>query len=430
MKKALAFLLLNLCVLASLHGQQPGRKLSIPLGGNSWITTHSKAGNEDVTENGWQNWSDSETVFSTYFYLSKPGTLVLSAKFTVPVGESKIQCSVNGVSKTLSIAGTGQESTIGMWAIAKPEYVRVDIRGLSKKGRVFAVVRNLLVSGSAVDQNTAYVKNNEGNYFYWGRRGPSVHLNYDVAEVGGDIEWFYSEVTVPAGNDVTGSYFMADGFDGGYFGMQVNSATERRVLFSVWSPFDTDDPKNIPQDQRIVLLRKGRGVNTGEFGNEGSGGQSYLRYNWRAGSAYKFLLSAEPVKNNHTNYTAWFYAPEEQRWRLIASFSRPATHAYLTGLYSFLENFDPAYGNVTRKAWYHDQWVRTTNGEWVPVKKATFTYDDTAKKGYRLDYSGGVAGGSFFLRNCGFFDNKTRYQSIFTHPVSTKAPNVDLSKLE
>lgn len=33
---------------------------------------------------------------------------------------------------------------------------------------------------------------------------------------------------------------------------------------------------------------------TGEFGNEGSGGQSYLKYNWKAGNTYKFLLQKKP----------------------------------------------------------------------------------------------------------------------------------------
>ena len=70
----------------------------------------------------------------------------------------------------------------------------------------------------------------------------------------------------------------------GYFGIQVNSATERRILFSVWSPFSTDNPKEIPDDKKIKLLRKGKDVHTGEFGNEGSGGQSYLRYQWKTGT--------------------------------------------------------------------------------------------------------------------------------------------------
>ena len=74
---------------------------------------------------------------------------------------------------------------------------------------------------------------------------------------------------MPAGGDVIGSYFMADGFAHGYFGMQVNSEKERRILFSVWSPYNTQNPDEIPQDQRIELLKKGDGVHTGKFGNEG-----------------------------------------------------------------------------------------------------------------------------------------------------------------
>ena len=240
----------------------------------------------------------------------------------------------------------------------------------------------------------------------------------------------YSEITVPTGNDVIGSYFMANGFDDGYFGMQVNSAIERRILFSVWSPFDTDDPKKVPQNQKVLLIRKGKDVTTGEFGDEGSGGQSYLRFDWKAGNTYKFLLRALPVANNHTNYAAWFYAPEEKRWRLIASFSRPATNNYLSGLYSFLENFEPENGNITRKAYYQNQWVRTKSGEWKSLNKAIFTYDDTAKKGYRLDYSGGVEGARFYLRNCGFFNDKTPDQSVFSYPANTSAPNINLAKLE
>lgn len=57
-----------------------------------------------------------------------------------------------------------------------------------------------------------------------------------------EIDYFYSELRVPKGLDTEGSYFMANGFNVGYFGMQVNSPTERRFLFSVWSPYSTDNP--------------------------------------------------------------------------------------------------------------------------------------------------------------------------------------------
>ncbi len=425
MKKISAILLCIAGFLVAVNGQQ---KLTVPLGGNSWITTHSKTGNETISNKGWQNWSESETVFSTYIYLVKPGKLSLSAVFNVPNGQSKINCTIEKNTKSLTVSGSDKESKIGEWRIKKAGYVRIDLKGLSKTGAVFATVENLLISGSAVDEKTAFVKNNQGNFFYWGRRGPSVHLNFDTSAIGDGIEYFYNEISVPKGNDVIGSYFMANGFGEGYFGIQVNSATERRVLFSVWSPFQTDDPTKIPPDKKIIMLKKGQDVVTREFGNEGSGGQSFLRYNWKAGETYKFLLKGEPVKNNYTNYTAWFYA--EGNWRLIASFSRPATNTYLTRLHSFLENFIPETGNITRKAYYQNQWARTKTGEWKPITQAKFTYDNTAKQGYRIDYSGGAENGKFYLRNCGFYSESTPYQSVFSRSTNNLIPNIDLSKLE
>ncbi|MDR0499027.1 MAG: DUF3472 domain-containing protein, partial [Holophagales bacterium] len=243
------------------------------------------------------------------------------------------------------------------------------------------------------------------------------------------IEWFYNEVTIQEGQDVIGSYFMANGFSEGYFGMQVNSATERRMLFSVWSPFSTNNPNDIPEDQRIVLLAKGEGVNTGEFGGEGSGGQSYLVYPWKADVTYKFLSRARPMDRNRTMYTAYFFDPEKSQWRLIASFSRPATSTWYKRPHSFLENFVPHQGQFTRRGLYGNQWARTKEGVWVEITKAGFTADDTARQGMRTDYQGGLMAGSFYLQNCGFFNETTQTNTVFERPATGIAPVIDFSNL-
>ncbi len=290
-------------------------------------------------------------------------------------------------------------------------------------------VQNITLKGAAV-RDAAYVPNDEGNFFYWGRRGPSVHLNYFLPK---DIhaEWFYNEVFVPSGQDVRGSYFMADGFREGYFGMQVNSSKERRILFSVWSPFNTDDPAAIPDSQKIILVKKGPGVHAGTFGNEGAGGQSYLIYPWKAGNTYRFLIHVQPMDRNQTAFTAWFYAPEENKWLLIASFLRPQTHTWLTSPHSFLENFDPEEGDKTRYVIFDHQWVRDEKGIWIALHKALFTGDNTAGKGYRMDYAGGIKGKAFFLQNCGFFSDYTPLNSQWERPMDTKEtpPNIDFDHL-
>jgi len=247
---------------------------------------------------------------------------------------------------------------------------------------------------------------------YWGRRGPSVHLNYKIPEEADDVVWFYNEMTIEKGQDVIGSYFMANGFGEGYFGIQVNSDTLRTVLFSVWSPFKTDDPKSIPDDQKIILLKKGKNVLTAEFGNEGSGGQSRYLYNWKAGNTYKFLTKVSPSKNNSTDYTAYFYAPETGKWKLIASFRRPKTSTYYTRPHSFLENFIPETGDLSRKVMYGNQWVYDKKGKWHELTEAKFTADATARKDSRLDYTGGTSDDRFYLKNCGFFNERTEIGTI------------------
>jgi len=355
-------------------------------------TLHAVAQNDAdsiVVPFGGNAWSTSPTLHTVYFRLKHTGSMrARTGPFTI---------------STFNIRDTG--------------YQHLQLIG--------PAVQSITLSGAAV-QGAAYVPNDEGNFFYWGRRGPSVHLNYALPE-SVHAEWFYNEVFVPTGQDVQGSFFMADGFSVGYFGMQVNSPKERRILFSVWSPFNTNDPASIPDSQKIALVKKGKDVHAGAFGNEGSGGQSYLVYPWKAGNTYRFLLHAQPLAHDQTQFTAWFYAPEENKWRLIAGFLRPQTHTWLTGLHSFLENFDPEKGDKTRYVLFDHQWVRDEKGEWSSLHKARFTGDNTARKGYRMDYAGGVRGTAFYLQNCGFFSGYTPLDTWWERPADPKEVPPDIN---
>jgi Domain of unknown function (DUF5077)/Domain of unknown function (DUF3472) len=462
-------LFLSFFGFSRVSAQRPeAQRVSIPLGGNAWGSVRPDGTRAPIDSNGITGWDDASTSYTIWFRVSRPGPIDLSFVAAVPGGSSSIGVSISGVRHVVDWRGKGMVARpAGRWQIVDTGYQAVDIRGLGKSGPVFANIRSLEVgvpgapsvslpgasSGGHGNPALAFVPNNEGNFFYWGRRGPSVHLNYALDSLF-NAEWFYNEVTVPPSQDITGSYFMADGFNEGYFGMQVNSATERRILFSVWSPFDTDDPKAIPDSFKIVLVRKGEDVHAGAFGDEGSGGQSYLVYPWVAGNTYRFLLRAEPAPTaltsypasarapnsgstpatqpapNHTRFTAWFYAPETGHWRLIASWDRPATHVWLAHLHSFLENFEPEAGDQGRLALYGNQWAGDSAGRWIPLTRARFTVDNTARKGYRLDFAAGEQGGRFFLRNGGFFSTYTPIGSWFTRPAPrVLAPPVDVAEL-
>ncbi|MBI9064898.1 MAG: DUF3472 domain-containing protein [Marinilabiliaceae bacterium] len=404
----------------------PSTSVIVPVGGNSWMADNPDQGSGMISENGLAKWDDANAKVRIYFKLPKAGELHVALNAKVPSGSSKIKCTVNGKSEELRLTGAALKSTFaGTFTVDAPGYHFVELQGVKKEGSFFAEVKDIYLGGEATSGKMYFV-NEE---FYWGRRGPSVHLNYDIPAEAGNVEWFYNEITVPEGNDVIGSYYMANGFGEGYFGMQVNSDTERRVLFSVWSPFKTDDPSTIPDDYKIILLEKGEGVTIGEFGNEGSGGQSYLKYNWKAGNTYRFLLRGKPVGNDFTQYTAYFFAPEVGEWKLIASFKRPHTSTWLTHQYSFLENFHTETGAITRKAFYNNQWVRGENGKWYECTKAKFTADATAKKESRMDYAGGVEDGKFFMQNCGFFNETTTINSYHTRTASGVEPDVEVTRL-
>lgn len=408
----------------NLHGQTPG-SWTIPAGGNSYRVNAD--GSSQGKEGQWQS-AEEKTLY--FFLVDRSCQVDLALNLAVPEGSSKIGVTVAKKNFSLRVSGSTQHRVdIGRVAL-EPGYARVEVRGIKKEGAVFATPGDLEVRSATPDLALNYVKDNQENRFYWGRRGPSVHLNYELPQAV-EIEYFYNEITVPAGQDPIGSYFMADGFGEGYFGMQVNSREERRVLFSVWSPFRTDRPGDIPEADKIVLLAKGEGVHTGEFGNEGSGGQSYFRYPWKAGNTYRFLLKGKPDGKGNTVFTAWFFAPEAAKWQLIASFRRPKTDHYLTRLHSFLENFSDRNGYLGRKGCYANQWCCDKNGRWFPLNKARFSGDDIARRSYRLDFAGGIEGKGFFLQNGGFFTPNTGIGTVFElKTVSDTAPLVDFGNLQ
>ena len=408
--------------------QQPQPSLqavSVPAGGNTFITSRDGVSRERI-RNGIEQWTNPSTVYSIFFRISNTGKMSLFLKYNATSdSEIKVTCGKSEFNATL-LKGTEQVAFIGEIMQADTGYVRVDLQGVKRYGDEFAQVAALLVDGEVTAGAMSFVYSDFS--FYFGRRGPSVHLNYQFPE-GEVIEWFYSEITVLPGEDPVGTYYMANGFGEGYFGIQTNSFTERRILFSVWSPFQTDNPGDIPEDQRIKLLNKGEDVHTGEFGNEGSGGQSYLKYMWITGNTYKFLTRVRPNGKGETEYTAWFYAPELGKWRLIAQFLRPKTDTWYKRAHSFLESFNPELGYVGRKGFYGNQWARTADGRWIELTTARFTADETARKKARMDYKGGMTDGQFFMQNCGFLNDYTSIGSIFTRPATGIEPDIDWKQL-
>ena len=80
------------------------------------------------------------------------------------------------------------------------------------------------------------------------RAARSVHLGYPAP----DARLFYNEMTVL--ESTPGSYFMAAGWNTGYFGIQELTDGRKVILFSVWDPTSGDDPHAVKQEERVECL--------------------------------------------------------------------------------------------------------------------------------------------------------------------------------
>ena len=237
-----------------------------------------------------------------------------------------------------------------------------------------------------------------------------------------EVAAFYNEMT--GIDDPIHTYYMACGFSRGYFGMQVNSPTERRIIFSVWdagSGQSANTRSEVSEENHVQLLAKGDDVHASVFGGEGTGGHSHLKYLWKTGEPQKFVVTAKPG-GMHTDYTGYWFHPEQKKWVLIASFRAPKDGKWLRGLYSFSENFVGNNGHLRRKALFGPQWIRTAGGEWKEITEASFSHDSTGKAN-RLDRFMGVENGLFFLAHGGFGPGFTKYGEKFTRPATSKAPD-------
>jgi hypothetical protein len=257
------------------------------------------------------------------------------------------------------------------------------------------------------------------------RNAASVHLMYPVPRED-KVDAFYTEVT--GIEEPVGTFYMACGWHRGYFGMQVNSKTERRIIFSVWdSGNEAVDRNKVAKENRVQLIGKGDGVFAGDFGNEGTGGHSHLKVLWKTGMKQRFLVTANPTDSNHTTFAGYWYHPDDSRWMLISSWNAPKEGGYLRGLHSFSENFLGENGHLVRKALYGKQWYRTSDGKWHEITEARFSHDPTGKED-RMDRTMGVEDNQFFLRHGGFLDGSLDYGKPMKR-MSTGEPPADIQEL-
>lgn len=343
----------------------------------------------------------------------------ISAKLALklsPDAESKLRLTVAGQSREATVKGAGDSlvtADFGTFNLKETGYQRFTLESLTERGKPFGDLDALLLEGPALADAHFNLKER--------RNAASVHLFYPVPE-GTNVAAFYCEVT--AVDDPVTTFYMACGWHRGYFGMQVNSPTERRIIFSVWdSGNEAVDRNKVGEENRVKLMGKGEGVYTGDFGNEGTGGHSHLKYLWKTGESQKFIVTAQPTNETFTIFSGYYFHPDKKEWMLISSWLAPKEGGWLRGLHSFSENFGGSTGHLRRKALYANQWIRTLAGQWIELTTASFSHDPTGRQD-RLDRFMGVEDGKFFLSHGGFVPGFTKYGEKFSRPPIGKVPEV------
>ncbi len=225
-----------------------------------------------------------------------------------------------------------------------------------------------------------------------GKACRSVHLGYPAAEA---VE-FGNEVVVEQSD--RGTYFCVCGFSKGYYGLQELGNGKKLLIFSVWDPGAQDDPKLVDTDRRVKLIRKDPEVRTGRFGNEGTGGQSFLDFAWEAGKAYQFKVNAS-VEGDRSLYSAAFRPAGTDAWRELITFSTLAGGERLKGLYSFIEDFRRDRDSLTheRRARFGPAWAVGADGTRHDLTKARFTGDANPA----TNINAGFRDGAYFLATGG-----------------------------
>ena len=323
-------------------------------------------------------------------------------------GEAKLKLTIGAESKEAAVVDG--VAKFGEFTVAKAGYTRLRLESVNGAD---PELESLILDGPA----------SEGAHFNVEprRNAASVHLAYPTEAK--DVVLFYNEAT--AVEEPVYTFYMAAGFSRGYFGMQVNNANERRIIFSVWdaaSGQTANDRSTVAEENHTTLLAKGEGVHASVFGNEGTGGHSHLKYMWKTGETQRFIVAVKP-DGTFTDYTGWYFHPEQKKWVLIASFRAPKDGKYLRGLHSFSENFGGSNGHLVRKARYGNGWVRDAAGKWTELGVASFSHDPTGKAA-RLDRFMGVEDGRFFLSHGGFVPGFTKFGEKFTRPAGK--PPTDL----
>lgn len=415
-------------------------------GGQGYIESSPNVGVNDgikMTEKGsLSSWTNTTSRKPVWFLLQKPGTYMVSFnisgatnrnyEFEMKTSTTQEEIEFKEQIFPFTFTSKGGAEVIPTFTVTIPKEgnyryeltAKSSMTGLTINDLQFKSIRAV---GEPTTNTSAAARLN----------ATSLHLSFSsTAATKKEYDWLYQEIMVPEGYAPRITYWMSLGFFCGYMGMQANSDTERRILFSTWDALDKDKNPNLPEDVLTSLVDKGKNVQANAFGNEGTGGQSYVKGNenlWKTERPVKFLMNArrdgERIYHGSDLYnsngsvavkdgdkikqiiiSAWYDVGDGEGWKYIASWRAKRlsnSQDMFDGFYSFIENFDRWNGEVNRKGYYYNAFARElSSNKWVNLNKVTFSTDGNARK----DYGHGIDNihpDKFYMQTGGYGKNTT-----------------------
>lgn len=213
------------------------------------------------------------------------------------------------------------------------------------------------------------------------------------------------------------SFYMALGWDCGYFGLQDYDGTHI-FIFSVWEPSDPSDynarEKDVPEDQRAKVLFAAENVVVERFEREGTGAKTFGDIAWKENEQVSFRVDAEPENDERMIFTGYIKIHGDTEWYKLASISTICKDRRLRGVgnvHSFVEDFwrNGESAKVARAAEFRSIKTRAKGSErWSESHGARFSADPTRTN--NID-AGPTGDGGCFLKTGG--DTKNEHVKLW-----------------
>lgn len=219
-------------------------------------------------------------------------------------------------------------------------------------------------------------------------------------------------VTLKVKETFENSFFMAIGWESGYFGLQ-DWHDYNIFIFSIWEPGNPHDYEakegDVKEENRARIVYAAENVLTERFEHEGTGAKAYGDIAWKVGEPISFRVDAEPDGDDRMIFTGYVKMRDEKDWYKLASISTICKDPEVRGVcnvYSFVEDFwrNGESAKASRTAEFSDIKTREKGSDkWVKANMARFTADATRTN--NID-AGPTGDGAAFLKTGGATTNE------------------------